>query len=290
MRQSALEAEREIRQKELQILQREKEIQDYSMRNQTLRLEQAEMQKERLAKDNQLRRLALERKDQQIRLENYQKVILRKENQQRLRLLEKDKRLLEQTESSHKLRIKSQRDREGLMFGLVLLSIIAGGATYLSLSKARTANLKLRVKQDETSQQNEMLGTMNRLIETKNRHITDSIKYARRIQAALLPGPEALHQALPLSLLIFRPRDVVSGDFYFLHRVPGFTYVATVDCTGHGVAGALLSMLGHQAIENLFKSGRNLMPNEMLHSIDQDMANIFKKDVSDLQKGMDMHD
>jgi len=81
------------------------------------------------------------------------------------------------------------------------------------------------------------------IVEERNKDITDSINYAKRIQQAKLPKKEEIYSCLPQSFVLFKPKDIVSGDFYFLHKKNHFVYLAAADCTGHGVPGAFLSMI-----------------------------------------------
>lgn len=82
------------------------------------------------------------------------------------------------------------------------------------------------------------------IIEEKNKDITDSINYAQRIQRAMLPDSEELKRLFPQSFILFQPKDIVSGDFYFVHENNDFVYIAAADCTGHGVPGAFMSLIG----------------------------------------------
>nr|MBA3971551.1 SpoIIE family protein phosphatase [Bacteroidota bacterium] len=91
----------------------------------------------------------------------------------------------------------------------------------------------------------------NIIIATKNKEITDSITYARRIQQAMLPNKEEIYQALKQSFILFKPKDIVSGDFYFFHKKNNhLVFIAAADCTGHGVPGAFMSMIGSEKLED----------------------------------------
>lgn len=81
-------------------------------------------------------------------------------------------------------------------------------------------------------------------IQDKNKDITDSINYATRIQRSTLPHLKDITDAFPQSFVLFKPKDIVSGDFYFFHKSAEYTFIAAADCTGHGVPGALMSMVG----------------------------------------------
>jgi tetratricopeptide (TPR) repeat protein len=82
------------------------------------------------------------------------------------------------------------------------------------------------------------------IIEEKNKDITDSINYAKRIQRATLPHRKDIWAAFPQSFVLFKPKDIVSGDFYFFNRNNNSAFIAAADCTGHGVPGAFMSMIG----------------------------------------------
>ena len=88
------------------------------------------------------------------------------------------------------------------------------------------------------------------LVELKNKEITDSINYAKRIQQAKLPKKEEIYALLPQSFVLFKPKDIVSGDFYFFHKKEQTVFIAAADCTGHGVPGAFMSMIGSEKLED----------------------------------------
>jgi serine phosphatase RsbU (regulator of sigma subunit) len=86
------------------------------------------------------------------------------------------------------------------------------------------------------------------LVEEKNRDITDSINYAKLIQQAKLPKKETIYASLPGCFVLFHPKDIVSGDFYFFHKKNNFIFIGVADCTGHGVPGAFMSMIGSEKL------------------------------------------
>jgi serine phosphatase RsbU (regulator of sigma subunit) len=89
-----------------------------------------------------------------------------------------------------------------------------------------------------------------KIIEEKNKDITDSITYAQRIQNAQLPIKTNILASLPKSFILFKPKDIVSGDFYFFHKTDQCVFIAAADCTGHGVPGAFMSMIGSEKLED----------------------------------------
>jgi len=95
------------------------------------------------------------------------------------------------------------------------------------------------------AESNKELAHKNDIIEEKNKDITDSINYAKRIQEAILPPMDLKTKMFPDSFVLFQPRDIVSGDFYWFSEKNGKKIIAAVDCTGHGVPGAFMSMIGN---------------------------------------------
>jgi ligand-binding sensor domain-containing protein/serine phosphatase RsbU (regulator of sigma subunit) len=100
----------------------------------------------------------------------------------------------------------------------------------------------------ELEEEKEKLEIAYQDIDDKNKSITDSIRYAKRLQRALLPTDAAMKQLFPQSFVLFKPKDIVSGDFYWVEQWGHHTLLAAVDCTGHGVPGAFMSIVGHNIL------------------------------------------
>ncbi|MCH8332184.1 MAG: serine/threonine protein kinase, partial [Bacteroidetes bacterium] len=100
---------------------------------------------------------------------------------------------------------------------------------------------------------NEQLSSQKQEIELKNKDILDSITYAKRIQEAILPPNKILKQEFIDSFILYKPKDIVSGDFYWFHHSNGKMLFAAVDCTGHGVPGAFVSIIGHNGLNRAVK-------------------------------------
>lgn len=95
-----------------------------------------------------------------------------------------------------------------------------------------------------------IISNQKKNLEIKNKDITDSINYAKRIQQAKLPKIEEIEKALPNSFILFKPKDIVSGDFYAYYQKEHKTIIAAADCTGHGVPGAIMSMIGSERLDD----------------------------------------
>jgi serine phosphatase RsbU (regulator of sigma subunit) len=127
-------------------------------------------------------------------------------------------------------------------------------------------------------------------IQHKNKKINDSINYARRIQNAILPDSNAIVKALPDSFILYKPRDVVSGDFPWFVQRQDDIYIAAVDCTGHGVPGALLSLIGYFLLNDIVKSRNITDPGKILDLLDEGVTQTLRQDLEDAatKDGMDI--
>jgi serine phosphatase RsbU (regulator of sigma subunit)/Tfp pilus assembly protein PilF len=125
------------------------------------------------------------------------------------------------------------------LFLVLLLALFI----YRGYRLKQTANIIITRQKAEVEKQKE-------LVEEKNKEITDSINYARRIQQAKLPKKVEIYSALPESFILFKPKDIVSGDFYFFHKNESSVFIASADCTGHGVPGAFMSMIGSEKLSD----------------------------------------
>jgi serine phosphatase RsbU (regulator of sigma subunit) len=128
-------------------------------------------------------------------------------------------------------------------------------------------------------------------ITEKNQHITDSIQYARRIQLALLPRDEELITYLPKHFVFYRPRDVVSGDFYWManhSQNDRYTILAVGDCTGHGVPGAFMSMIGCSLLDEIVIVLGYVYPNQILNHLHVSIQRALHQSEGNSQDGMDI--
>lgn len=124
-----------------------------------------------------------------------------------------------------------------------------------------------RVLEQKVVERTEQVVAQKKEIEQKNmeleiiyKHVTDSIRYAKRLQDAILPPDAVVKKFLPKSFVLFKPKDIVSGDFYWVTHKGGKSYVAAVDCTGHGVPGAFMSIVGHNLLREIVNSTDEELP------------------------------
>jgi ligand-binding sensor domain-containing protein/serine phosphatase RsbU (regulator of sigma subunit) len=123
----------------------------------------------------------------------------------------------------------------------------------------------------------------------KNKNITDSINYAKRIQEALMPSEKQIRRAFPKSFVLHKPKDIVSGDFFWISERGDKILVAAIDCTGHGVPGAFMSIIGYELFRKITNNVKIGTASEMLTSLNQEFESIFKDvDNFTLRDGMDI--
>jgi PAS domain S-box-containing protein len=127
-------------------------------------------------------------------------------------------------------------------------------------------------------------------IQNKNKKINDSINYAKRIQNAILPNTRLINKTLPDSFILYKPRDVVSGDFPWFVQTKTDIYIAAVDCTGHGVPGALLSLIGYFLLNDIVRSRKITDPGKILDLLDEGVTQTLRQDQDDsaTKDGMDI--
>lgn len=126
------------------------------------------------------------------------------------------------------------------------------------------------------------------IIEEKNKDITDSIQYAQRIQNVILPPLTEFQDNFVESFVMFRPRDIVSGDFYWIEEVEDKIYFSVVDCTGHGVPGALVSVVGANSLNRCLMEFELREPGDILNKLSELVKATFDKTDSNVRDGMDM--
>lgn len=128
-------------------------------------------------------------------------------------------------------------------------------------------------------------------LENKNKSITDSLNYAQRIQEALLPSEDYLKKYFKESFILYKPKDIVSGDFYWIGEKGDKIFIIAADCTGHGVPGALMSMIGHDLLDKII-NGENIdKPGKILDRMNKALGETFssEKNIGTIiRDGMDL--
>lgn len=136
----------------------------------------------------------------------------------------------------------------------------------------------------------EVLANKNQEITNQKDEITDSINYARRIQDSILAPMHIVKQVIPDSFILYLPKDVVSGDFYWVEEENGHRIFAAVDCTGHGVPGALMSVVGFNLLNRAVKELHLTKPSDILQQLDFGVNKLLRQSESEhtVKDGMDL--
>ena len=129
---------------------------------------------------------------------------------------------------------------------------------------------------------------MNALIREKNKEITDSIEYAKHIQNGILPSVNIINACLPNSFIYYTPKDIVAGDFYWLEQKNGYVIFAACDCTGHGVPGAMVSVVCSNALNRAVKEFNLIQPGDILTKVRELVVETFEKSENEVKDGMDI--
>lgn len=176
------------------------------------------------------------------------------------------------------------REREGYLLTATVVTFLLGIISLILFFfyRIRTkANNALEKKNTEISEQ-------KAIIEEKNEHITDSIRYAERLQAAILPKQEMFAKHFSYFNILYLPKDIVSGDFYWMEELNGMVFLAVADCTGHGVPGAMVSMVGFQGLNKAVLEEKLTSPAAILQRLSDHVEEAFEKSGGSVKDGMDI--
>ncbi len=171
---------------------------------------------------------------------------------------------------------KSDALLRNIFLGGLIICFIAAIAVYRGYNAKKRSNRILRRQKS--------------IIEEKNKEITDSINYAKHIQSSILPPEDLVYEYLKECFVLFKPKDIVSGDFYWVERSGDRVLFAAVDCTGHGVPGAMMSVLGNSALNTVVGKDASLTPDTILNHLNDAVQEVFSHKYlgSSIQDGMDM--
>jgi serine phosphatase RsbU (regulator of sigma subunit) len=168
---------------------------------------------------------------------------------------------------------QQKTQRNGFVMGFALVLLFAG-FIFRNYKEKQKANLLLEEK--------------NKLIEYQKSQTKQSIEYALHIQESILPDKEHINESFPNSFILYKPKDIVSGDFYAFARQENEILIAAADCTGHGVPGALMSMLGSNILYQIINEKNILKPSEILFHLNIGITESLKQNKNAGNDGMDI--
>lgn len=138
-----------------------------------------------------------------------------------------------------------------------------------------------------TRKQKENIEVKNKIIEEKSKEVFDSITYAKRLQDAILPPVSIIKKYLPESFILYKPKDIVAGDFYWMERLEDVVLIAACDCTGHGVPGAMVSVVCSNALNRAIKEFKIRDTGKVLDKVRELVLETFEKSEGEVKDGMD---
>jgi serine phosphatase RsbU (regulator of sigma subunit) len=192
------------------------------------------------------------------------------------------------------LRLEEQRKLDALKHNAQIekqktYTLAGAGGFFLMLVLAGVLYLAFKSKKKS----HEIISKQHRILEEKNKEILDSINYSRRLQEAILPSEELMNKTFPSMFLIYQPKDIIAGDFYWCDYIPGEAgdggaYFAVADCTGHGVPGALVSVVCSRALNQSVQEYGLRKPGEILTRTRELVIATFTKNNQEVMDGMDI--
>ncbi len=154
----------------------------------------------------------------------------------------------------------------------------------------RSLERKVNERTEEVVRQKEEIETKNEELEILYKQVTDSIHYAKRIQEAILPPKHYISSVLPNTFVFFKPKDIVSGDFYWIVKKGNLVYFAAIDCTGHGVPGAFMSLVGYNILKDIINHTDKTKPSDIMDALREGVISTLNVEGGnkDTKDGMDM--
>lgn len=221
-------------------------------------------------------------KDSLINSDN-QKAISELEKKYELNEKEKENQLL-----NEKIRVSEvESSRQQITIVLIgIILIIVAVVVFILIRQNRQKNQI----NHQLGEKNNIIEEKNKLVEAQHKDITDSIKYAERIQSAILPPDKLIKTILPESFVYFKPKDILSGDFYWMEETSSHIFIAVADCTGHGVPGALISIINYNLLNKAVLEKNLSDPADILNEVNgwltQVLHQSFNEDI--VKDGMDV--
>lgn len=198
----------------------------------------------------------------------------------------------------HQQEVSNQKRNTFMSLTGLFIAILIGGILFVSIKKTKKKN-------EELTNKNEVISFQKSVLEDKNQEIRDSIIYAKRIQNAILPSLKLVKECLPQSFILYTPKDIVAGDFYWLETshnptLPegegvyhpsgggGTILFAAADCTGHGVPGAMVSVVCNNGLNRSVREHGLTNPGKILDKTKEIVMQEFDKSEEDVKDGMDI--
>lgn len=261
-RQSELLAQKletERKEQNLALLEKEKQLKELRFKQQEAELIKQQLEAERKARE--IEKLNMSKKLQEIAMKEQQETISKTaeeldQKQKEAAIKEKEIGLLSKEKEVQQKELKQKQTVISIVLAGLCVILVFAFFLYRNFTQKKKANVILAKQSEEIKRQHDELEEKSRMIEEKNIETEQSILYAKRIQHAILPPPHEIDPYLDNYFILYKSKDIVSGDFYFFYdkhakdEVDPRVIIAAVDCTGHGVPGAFMSLVGCEKLKD----------------------------------------
>lgn len=265
-------------------------------------LDKKQKEIELLSREKRIKRIESERQQQQISLLNAEKALKEAQLATNEAKIQSKQEQLEFLKKQNELETKEARAREAQLQAeaekkefdnkrqrVIIFSVIIG----LFISLVSTFFIFRALQQNKKAkriieEQKKHVEEQKELLQEKNKEILDSINYAKRLQEAILPPLSLVQSVFPDSFVLYIPKDIVAGDFYFLEQEKNNIVVAAADCTGHGVPGALVSVVCSNALNRVVKEFGLTSPGNILNRTKDLVVETFRRSDKEVKDGMDI--
>jgi serine phosphatase RsbU (regulator of sigma subunit)/tetratricopeptide (TPR) repeat protein len=237
----------------------------------------------------------LQSRQQQLELDRQRMEALQKTKEIELKETELQGEKLENEAKNKELKIQqAELEKQSIVRNFIIAGLVVACAfailLFIGIRQKQRANRDLEKKNAQIAEAYEIIEINRDQIAEKNKNITDSINYASRIQKAILPSNEEIGRSLKDYFILYKPKDIVSGDFYFYGERNNRVVVVVADCTGHGVPGAFMSMIGNDILNQIIIEKGITTPSEILGLLNKGVKKALKQEStkSETGDGMDI--
>jgi tetratricopeptide (TPR) repeat protein/serine phosphatase RsbU (regulator of sigma subunit) len=199
-----------------------------------------------------------------------------------------EKKRLKSEGKRQKLENENQRQQAYFLYGGLALALLFGGFIFNRFKVTQRQKGIIETQKTEVEQQKEKVDEAYEQLEEKNTEILDSINYAKRIQSAILPPDKLVKEYLQNSFILYKPKDIVAGDFYWMEPTKNGILFAAADCTGHGVPGAMVSVVCNNALNRSVREYGLTDPGKILDKTREIVIQEFEKSEDEVKDGMDI--
>jgi serine phosphatase RsbU (regulator of sigma subunit) len=210
----------------------------------------------------------------------------------KIELLNKENKINELTIKQREAQLENEKlVRKSLIWGLAIV-LFFSFLLLIQYRQIKRANKKLAEQYAKINKQKQEITEQKEVVERQNKHINDSISYGLTIQKAMLPTEKVIKRYFE-TFIIYRPKDIVSGDFYWFYpnkeeMVSDTACLAAIDCTGHGVPGAFMSMIGNRLLNEIVTEKQNFNPATILDHLNKEIISTLNQEKNKNEDGMDV--